>query len=168
MKDAGGTGASTAGWLGGRGAAEAVSVTGATGLWAQGAVICRVPPAPGVLRQRVPVRSRAALYITALVALEPGASFMTVPNEAKSAVWRARFGCLRAGPRVVQLGSQRALAAVLTSGRECAAPGRGLRAAGQAVRPSAEHGRPEVRLTLGAAVSADSSAEAQTRRHEHA
>ena len=39
----------------------------------------------------------------------------------------------------------------LTSGVECGAPGRGLRETGQAVRPSAEHGGPDVRLTLGAA-----------------
>ena len=57
--------------------------------------------------------------------------------------------------------------AVPTSGRECVAPGRGLRVVGQAFRPSAEHGRPEVGLELGAVVSAASSAEAQTRRHEH-
>ena len=37
----------------------------------------------------------------------------------------------------------------LTSGRECVAPGRGLGVAGQAVRLSAEHGRPEVRLKWG-------------------
>jgi hypothetical protein len=40
--------------------------------------------------------------------------------------------------------------AVPTSGRECAAPGRGLVVAGQAVRPSAKHGRAEVGLKLGA------------------
>jgi hypothetical protein len=41
--------------------------------------------------------------------------------------------------------------AVRTSGRECVAPGRGSGVAGRAVRPGAEHGRPEVRLIWGPA-----------------
>ena len=37
-----------------------------------------------------------------------------------------------------------------TSGRECGGLGRGSRVPGRAVRPRAEHGRPEVKLILGA------------------
>jgi len=95
----------------------------------------------------------AALHITALVA---GTGSILHDSPERSEVEAGARGCDGSrGPRF------------LTSGRECAAPGRGSMVEGRAVRPSVEHGRPEVRLTLGAVVSAASSAEAQTRRNEH-
>jgi len=63
----------------------------------------------------------------------------SLQHEAKRRAWvvPGSIGFLSTGR-----GGQDAL----TSGRKCVAPGRGLEVAGQTVRPSAEHGRPKVRL----------------------
>jgi hypothetical protein len=81
-------------------------------------------------------------------------------RHGRSAVWSPWRA--RTVPAVCRR-SYRAVGArdSLTSGQECGARGRGLGIAGQAVRLSAEHGRPEVRLMSGAVVSADSYAEAE-------
>ncbi len=133
---------------------EAVSVTGARGCWPQGAVIFSEPgrrrlewvaPAAGGLAMRrrgarVPrgsrvsgIRQRGGTTDNSSCGWESGCILHdSSPNEASRPLAR--------GPCRVGLSTAR------TSGRECAAPGRGEAAAGRAVRPSAEHGRPEVRL----------------------
>lgn len=61
----------------------------------------------------------------------------------------ASGGCSR---RLVSVGSGRGGRAVRTSGGECVVAGGGSGAAGRAVRPGVEHGRPKVRLISGASV----------------
>ena len=64
---------------------------------------------------------------------------------SKMVRWGALFGATVVGGWYSRGGR-----AVRTSGRECVARGRGSGVAGRAVRPGAEHGRPEVRLISGA------------------
>jgi len=155
VKDAGAAGARTAWTAGAQGQGsrpQAVSVTAATGLWTQDAVIFN---APG--RRRSPVlRPRqgtcdeaagspmprvhapagygigAALQITALVS---GTGSILHDSPERSEVEFARAVLWVAGA---------ALSSLLDgSAQRRAVAGR---VEGQAVRPSAEHGRPEVRL----------------------
>jgi len=86
----------TAGWPWGPGSSRAVTVTGPTGLRAQRA-LCTVQPHRGSCEAGAGVVS-AALYITARCASARFASFMTVPNGAKSHLARA-VDCLRATVR---------------------------------------------------------------------
>jgi len=177
VKDAVATGARTAWPAGAQGQGsrpQAVSVTGAersldtrrcylqcTGppkVWlgcACGSQTC--DEAAGTRVPRVPASAGygygAALQITALVS---GTGSILHDSPERSEVQSGARGVFLRGPQRMGRGGR----AVPTSGRECAAPGRGLGVGGQAFRPSAEHGRPEVGLTLGAVVSADSSVQA--------
>ena len=87
----------------------------------------------------------------------------SLQHEAKRRAWvvPGSIGFLSTGR-----GGQDAL----TSGRKCVAPGRGLEVAGQTVRPSAEHGRPKVRLTWGrtSGVSCAVACHAESERQAHA
>ena len=97
-----------------------------------------LPPSQGheVLRRPAGFCSRRAVRVA-------------LPNRRRSSETIGVFTVRLAGRAPVVSG--RGGCALRTSGRECVAPGRGLKAAGQAVRPSAEHGRPEVRLTFSEA-----------------
>jgi len=76
---------------------------------------------------------------------------MTVPVGAKLKLARAVFAFEAPSVRVAGV----ALSPLLAGSVQRRAVALGV--AGQACRPSAEHGRPEVGLTLGAVVSAASS-----------
>ena len=144
MKDAGGTGAATAGWPWGPGSSRAATVTGPTGLRAQRA-LCTVQPHRGSCAAGAGVVS-AALYITARCASARFAPFMTVPNEANPS-WRARFVCLRATVRLSCAG----LLAFAAGGRFPSAASLRV-SAGPAMRVQPESVRAELRARRLAAV----------------
>ena len=79
---------------------------------------------------------------------------MTVPNGAKSELAAGARGLFASEARSFWVAGA-ALSSLLAGSVQRRAVA--WRVAGQAVRPSAEHGRPEVGLTSGAVVSADSS-----------